>query len=164
MKTLSDYELLYQQLSVELQNEDWFSKGWETEAGFFPNAKEPKSVFIQLFKDNWFNEDGKGIHFESWMTHADVKRGTASVVIHIESSKVRTGINGKTLVKHLLGEAGSTISAWEGYILKETYTMQPFMKKMAVSSEDIVENLRIEFNRLVSISGVVDAAITEASK
>ncbi|MEM7792195.1 MAG: hypothetical protein AAF546_12395 [Verrucomicrobiota bacterium] len=164
MNTLSDYESLYQELAKELQKEKWFSNSWQTQAGFYPNAQQPKSVFIQLFRDTWFNEEGKGIHFESWMTNADVKRGTTSVVIHIESSKARTGINGKTLVKNLLGDVGSKISDWEGYKLKETYTMQPFMKKMEISPENIVGNLQIEFNRLEGIADAVDSAIIEAMK
>jgi len=164
MNTLSDYASLYQELATTLQKETWYENGWQTSAGFFPNAQEPKSVFIQLFRDSWFNEEGKGIHFESWMTNADVKRGTASVVIHIESSKARTGVNGKSLVKHLLGEVGDNISAWEGYAIKETYTMQPFIKKMEVSPETIVGDLQIEFNRLETIADAVDAAIVEAMK
>lgn len=164
MNTLSDYESLYQKLATELRKEKWFKKGWQTKAGFSPDAKQPKSVFIQLFRDSWFNEEGKGIHLESWMTNADVARGTASVVLHIESSKERTGINGKALVKALLADVGDKIARWEGYQIKETYTMQPFIKKMSISPDDIVRSLRFEFTRLAGIADAIDMAVAEARK
>lgn len=164
MPTLADYAALYEKLAADLAKEKWFKTGWRATAGFFPNAQTPKSVFLQLFRDTWFNDEGKGIHFESWMTNADVARGTAPVVLHIESSKERTGINGKALVKHLLAAKGAEIAAWDGYAVKESYTMQPFTKKAAVTPETFLKTLRAEFTRLAGLADAVDAAIKEARK
>ncbi len=55
------------------------------------------------------------------MTNADVARGTVTVVLHIESSKERTGINGKLLVKNILAAVGDRIDAWEGYQTRELH-------------------------------------------
>lgn len=162
MPSLAEYEALYRELATELEKEKWFQGGWRLKAGFFPESGSPKSAYIQVFRDSWFNEEGKGIHFESWMTNADVTRGTASVVLHIESSKERTGINGKALVKALLITAGAKISKWEGYQIKESYTMQPLARKVSVTPGTFVKTLRKEFTRLAGIADAIDAAIIEA--
>ncbi len=162
MPTLSDYAALYEKLAIELAMEPWYGKEWKTTSGFFPNAETPKSVFIQLFRDTWFNEEGKGIHLESWMTNADVARGTVTVVLHIESSKERTGINGKLLVKNILAAVGDRIEAWEGYQTKESYTMQPITGKLAITPETFSKTLRHEFNRLAGLADTIDAAIVVA--
>jgi hypothetical protein len=96
------------------------------------------------------------------MTNADVARGTAAFVLHIESSKERTGINGKTLVKALFESCGDKIRSWEGYQAKESYTMQPFIKRVAVMPETFLKIAKTEFARLAGIAQDIDAAIEKA--
>ena len=163
MTTIQEFEPLFFELESALKSESWFTSIWKTKAGLHPNTDTPKSVAIQVFKDSWFNDEGKGIHFESWMTNADVKRGSASIVLHIESSKERTGINGKILVKSLLESSGKQIGAWDGFQIKENYTMQPFSKKAQVTPESFIEIMTTEFSRLASISEQVDQAISTAT-
>ena len=162
MNTLLDYGQLYQKLALELRKERWFDAHWRTAEGLFPNATAPKSAFIQVYRDSWFNDEGRGIHFESWVTNADVTRRSASIVLHVESSREGTGINGKTFVRTLLSSVGERIAGWEGYQTKESYTMQPFIRKVAVGPGDFIEVLRIEFTRLAAIADAVDASITQA--
>ncbi len=162
MTSIQEYEPLFFELESALKSESWFTSVWRTKAGLHPSSVSPKSVAIQVFKDSWFNEDGKGIHFESWMTNADVKRGTASIVLHIESSKQRTGINGKTLAKSLLESSAEQIVAWDGFQIKENYTMQPFSKRAQVTPGSFIEIMTTEFSRLASISEQVDQAISTA--
>jgi len=164
MTTLADFESIYQDLAVTLRKQKWFKSHWEAKAGLFPNAKEPRSVAIQVYKDSWFNDEGRGIHFESWMTNADIRRGTSNVVLHIESSKERTGINGKVLVKTLFDAAGVKIATWDGYETKPTYTMQPFIKKLPITPDNLLSSLLAEFNRLKAISAFIDDAILESKK
>ncbi len=164
MKTLSDCAACYEELAVALRKEKWFDERWQTTAGCFPNAEAPKSAFIQLFRDTWYNEEGKGIHLESWMTNADLARGTATVVLHVETSKARTGINSKAFVKALLDQVGAEIAGWEGYEIKPGYPMQPLTVKPSYEKEGFATVLRREFNRLVQIADAVDAAICEAKK
>ncbi len=164
MTSLADFDSIYQDLAAALNRQKWFKNHWEAKAGLFPNPKEPRSVGIQVYKDTWCNEDGRGIHFESWMTNADIKRGTSNVVLHIESSKERTGINGKTLVKTLFDTAGTKIEKWEGYVTKPTYTMQPFIKKVIITPDNLLKSLLAEFNRLEEISAAIDYAILESKK
>ncbi len=164
MTSITDCAPIYHAVAASLQREKWFSKHWTSVAGLYPNETEPKSIGIQVFKDTWFNEDGRGIHFESWMTNADVRRGTCNVVLHIESSKDRTGIHGKQLVKALFAKEKNRIEAWDGHQTKESYTMQPFIFKMTISKETLHDQLVAEFRRLSMISDSLDAAITEARK
>ena len=164
MSSLADFDSIYQKLALALRRQEWFKSLWEAKAGLCPNATDPKSVAIQVYKDTWFNDDGRGIHFESWMTNADIKRGTSNVVLHIESSKDRTGINGKTLVKTLFDSVGTKIEKWEGYETKPTYTMQPFIKKLAITPGNLLTGLLAEFNRLEEISAAIDHAIFESRK
>lgn len=164
MTSLADFDLIYQELAAALKNQKWFKNHWQAKAGLFPNATEPKSVAIQVYKDTWFNEDGRGIHFESWMTNADIKRGTSNVVLHIESSKDRTGINGKLLVKTLFDTTGTKITKWEGYETKPTYTMQPFIRKLTITPDNLLKSLLAEFNRLEEISAAIDHAILESKQ
>ena len=46
--------------------------------------------------------------------------------------------------------------------IKPAYTMQPLIKKMAISPGGFVKSLRGEFTRLAGIADAIDAAITEA--
>ncbi|HEY8900621.1 MAG TPA: hypothetical protein VIM61_09435 [Chthoniobacterales bacterium] len=162
MASIVDFESLYLSLAAELEREKWFDRHWQARAGLYPDARAPKSVAIQVFKDTWFNEEGRGIHLESWMTNADVARGTAAFVLHIESSKERTGINGKTLVKALFESCGDKIRSWEGYQAKESYTMQPFIKRGVVTPDTFSKIAKAEFTRLAGIAKDIDAAIEKA--
>jgi hypothetical protein len=164
MESITDCSAVYLKLASSLKREKWFTKHWAALAGLHPNDKEPKSIAIQVFKDTWFNDDGRGIHLESWMTNADVRRGTCNVVLHIESSKERTGINGKALVKALFAIEGKKIEGWEGYQTKESYTMQPFIRKMTITEDTMHDQLLSEFNRLSTIADSIDKAIIEAKK
>jgi len=162
MASIINFEPLYLSLASELEREKWFNIHWKAKAGLYPNSQTPKSVAIQVFKDSWFNEDGKGIHLESWMTNADVARGTAAIVLHIESSKERTGINGKALVKALFESSEDKINSWEGYQTKESYTMQPFIKRALVTPETFLRTMKFEFTRLAGIAKDIDSAIEKA--
>ena len=164
MESITDCSPIYLNLASSLKSEKWFTKHWTAVAGLCPNDKEPKSIAIQVFKDTWFNEDGRGIHLESWMTNADVRRGTCNMVLHIESSKERTGINGKALVKALFAIEREKIAAWEGYQTKESYTMQPFIRKMSITQDTLHDQLLSEFRRLSTIADSIDEAIIESKK
>lgn len=163
---LSDYLPLYHQVAAGLAEKKWFRRGWKITAGPYPpDAEKPKSIGIQLYRDTWFNDSGRGIHFESWMTNADVARGTASVVLHIESRKERTGINGKKLVQALLQSAQDRIRSWEGYEIKPNYTMQPFGRRLAVTPENLAPLLQAELGKLAEQLGdEIDRAILLARK
>ena len=79
-----------------------------------------------------------------------------------ESSKERTGINGKLLVKNILAAVGDRIDAWEGYQTKESYTMQPITGKLTITPKTFSKVLRHEFNRLAGLADTIDAAIVVA--
>ena len=57
MTSLAEFDSIYQDVATALRRQKWFKNHWEAKAGLFPNAKVPKSVAIQVYKDSWFNDD-----------------------------------------------------------------------------------------------------------
>lgn len=56
---------------------------WIARVAYFPDEKTPKGVGIQLSRPNWFNEEGMGIHFETWITEKEIQSKKLKFVLHI---------------------------------------------------------------------------------
>ncbi|MEQ1876408.1 MAG: hypothetical protein ABL958_07165 [Bdellovibrionia bacterium] len=103
-----------------LEMTTWFGKGgWIASVHAFPAAK-PDGVTFHVFKKNWFNEDGRGIHVESYL---DLKPFTDRAI---------------PLVKK-----------WPGYKLRAgKYGQQPFTCFLDGDSPDFSGELAAEVTRI----------------
>lgn len=50
---------------------------------YFPDDMNPNGVGIQLAKTHWFNQNGKGIHFETWVTEKEIETQKLKFALHI---------------------------------------------------------------------------------
>lgn len=59
------------------------SSRWITQTSYFPSEEAPQGVAIQLSRQGWFNEEGKGIHFETWITEKELASKKLKFVMHV---------------------------------------------------------------------------------
>jgi hypothetical protein len=152
----AEYLPLFQEVEGRLKQSDWFTNEWSASAGEFPGG-----VGLQLSKSNWFNQSGNGIHFESWINRAELKRRTVPVVLHVE-----TAFPGKkkAFLQLLLERRGELIQSWAGYTVSTTNSMQPFIYRMPLEKERLVSGLCHEFSRLQVLVPVIDQIIEDAPR
>jgi hypothetical protein len=152
----ADYFPLFQELEYRLKRADWFTSQWATHLGEFPGG-----VGLQVFKNNWFNAAGNGIHLETWLNQAEIKRHTIPLVLHVETAFPKKK---KAFLQLLLERSGDLIRSWDGYTVSTTYSMQPFIHRMPLAEERFVEGLLNEFARLQVLVPVIDQIIEDAPK
>lgn len=106
---------------ARLRKEPWFSgattpaQGSASASNWLVQQMGPTG--LQLSKGNWFNEDGNGIHFETWTTPEDVERGAMTFqahVMHAGCTFPGTGKKAAALARPVLARCGEVIRSW-GY-------------------------------------------------
>jgi hypothetical protein len=82
MPMLEPYCKQFDQVETQLRGRKWFAP-WNIRVSYFPDQKKPNGVGIQLAKQNWFNDDGMGIHFETWVTAKEIESRKLKFVMHV---------------------------------------------------------------------------------
>lgn len=78
------YDDFFKTIETKLKQKPWFKKGkWLIHTQLFPSSEKPEAMSFHIFKKHWFNEERKGIHFE---TARDLRLGIDSemmVTLHV---------------------------------------------------------------------------------
>jgi hypothetical protein len=140
---------LFADLERELQPELAKMGGnWRIEAG-------PKS--FRVYQANWF--DGQ-VHFESWVTNADLERRSLPVAFHFEAPKEKTGIKRTDFNERLITSAGAQMNGWEQYKLSPK-SDQPFIRKVPFS-DTLLTDMKAEYIRLAALAPLIDQTMAQA--
>lgn len=76
------YRQQFDAIHANMRREKWFAP-WRIRVAYFPDKAKPNGVGIQLAKKNWFNDDGMGIHFETWVTAKEIESRKLKFVMHV---------------------------------------------------------------------------------
>ncbi|TVR46627.1 MAG: hypothetical protein EA425_17005 [Puniceicoccaceae bacterium] len=138
-------------------------KGWCVTSGIYPNEVEPQGAGIQVFRTGWFNENGNGVHFETWMKKSYHESGSLPFVLHVETGKARAGFGQKDFQKLFLERAGADLQQ-HGYSLNERYAMEPVKCCREFTPDSFVSVVTKEFRLLSRFGKTVDTIIEELTK
>ena len=148
------YYAEFQKLAKKFKGQRWFTRNWRISMNF-NNSGQP--VFT-LMKSNWFNDISHGIHFESWVTGADIDRNTVPVSFHFEAAHEKTGVQRGAFYKYLLEHGEGIISQLDDYTLSPK-SFQLLIKRCPFSDNDFLDTMESEYTRLRPLAPVVDDAI-----
>lgn len=156
----AEYLELYQKLSDRLARQPWFTGGWEARFDYL-NRDNPRGVWLQLVRPTWF--DG-AIHLETWLMNSVLQNKTAPVVLHVETSMAKHGLNRNDFSRLFLERSGDLIQGWDGYTVKPHYAMEPFSARVPFTRETLVSVLEAEFSRLQQLGLTIDQTIEEVRR
>ena len=156
-----DIERQFRTAADQLRRLKWFRGDWilqhtESDPGGTP------WVGMQLAKSNWFNDDGMGIHFETWVGEKDLKKSRLPFVLHILHQRLFPGTE-TTAVEfmrrwHTIPEPAELISSWPGY---KAGRSKPFKGEHKFDPERISEIVVDEFTRLHVLGSYVDQVLRD---
>jgi hypothetical protein len=134
-------------LFADLQNELQPALGadWRVEAS---------GKSFRVYKADWC--DGQ-IHFESWVTNADLERKSLPVAFHFEASKEKTGIKRNEFSERLIAGGAGVMEGWEGYRLSPK-SYQTFIRQVAFSP-NLLADMKAEYLRLAALAPALDRAM-----
>ncbi len=62
---MKDVKGVFRNLEKMLEKANWFEDGWEI---------YNRGEYLQLYKQNWFNENQGGVHFETFIEGPQIKQ------------------------------------------------------------------------------------------
>lgn len=72
---MKDVKGVFRNLEKMLEQAKWFDDGWEI---------YNRGNYLQLYKENWFNHNQGGIHFETFIETPQIKQKQFPVCMHVE--------------------------------------------------------------------------------
>lgn len=72
---MKDVKGVFRNLEKMLQQTSWFDDGWEI---------YNRGNYLQLYKENWFNHNQGGVHFETFIEAPQIKQKQFPVCVHAE--------------------------------------------------------------------------------
>lgn len=149
--TVADLKEQFESVAKQLKKNAWFkSEKWIASAHPFPSGK-PDGVTFHLFKKNWFNEDGRGIHVESYLDLSAPKRKKTYVTLHtLHHAKIPgTDLKRIEFSKPFTDRALPLVKKWAGYKLRAgKYGQQPFTYFLDGNSPAFRDELAAEVSRI----------------
>jgi len=145
----------------QIRRQKWFKGDWTLQH----TQSDPDGtpwVGMQLSKSNWFNDDGMGIHFETWVGEKDLKKSKLPFVLHILHKPFFPGTDVKAVEFmrrwHAIPEPAELVSSWPGYKVGRA---KPFKGERKFDPEDISATIAKEFTRLHILGSYVDQVLQE---
>lgn len=153
----ASYYEKFKDAATQLRAQDWFTDEWEVIVAYYGEGNHPNLGFT-LQKKNWFNDPSGGIHFESWIGNADVKRSAVPIAMHFEPSYERSKIRRGKFHDYVLEHGKAIIDELEGYKLSPK-SMQLLMNRIPFTDDTLVDMMVGEYNKLHKLGAIFDAAI-----
>jgi hypothetical protein len=126
---------LLDQVARQLQSSKWFKDGWLTSVHCFPPPpSEPESVTLHVYKKHWYNDDHRGIHFETNLGPEQFATGLVPVMLHILHTPTVPGTKIKRIkiTQPFVDEIFDTVSVWMVMYLEWVNMTQPFSCKLSL--------------------------------
>lgn len=138
------------QLFADLQTtlQPALGDNWRVEAG---------GKSLRVYKADWC--DGQ-IHFESWVTNADLERKSLPVAFHFEASKEKTGIKRNEFNERLIAAGEAQMNGWKDYRLSPK-SYQTFIRQVSFSP-NLLADMKAEYLRLAALAPAIDQAMAQS--
>jgi hypothetical protein len=145
----------FKEMARQLKSLDWFTDKWTVSVGL----NDRDQPYLTLRKSNWSN----GIHFESWITGADLERSTIPVAFHFEASFEKTGVQRGKFYAYVLEHGDKIIAQLKGYALSPK-SFQLLVNRARFKEGELHEVMKREYNQLHPLGSIIDDAIEAVKK
>jgi len=143
----------------EIRRAKWFNGNWTLRATE-PDDGGTHWAGIQLAKKNWLNDDGLGVHIETWVAEKEMPSQQLQFVLHILHQKTFPGTDRTTRdfmeLWRELPEPAELIASWPGY---KAGRIKPLGGKRNYNPEEISKTIVQEFARLHVLGVYVDQVL-----
>lgn len=142
---MKDVKGVFRNLEKMLQQASWFDDGWEI---------YNRGNYLQLYKENWFNHNQGGVHFETFIEAPQIKQKQFPVCVHAEEDCPSQS----EFIRQLMELEGERIKSWKGYkTLDNSYGI--CQRTLPLNFKNIEQRIFEEFNRLRMLEASIEQVI-----
>ena len=139
---MKDLKIIFRNLQSKLEQSSWFADGWEI---------YNRGVYLQLYKDTWFNDSQGGVHFETYIEAPQLRQKAFPICMHAEEDCPSQQI----FIRDFLDSDGEKIRSWKGYdVMGDGYSI--CQRVLPLNFKNLEHRLYEEFNRLRQLESGID--------
>ena len=147
IEIFNQYSTIINKSRKEIIALPWFGNHWWLNVSF-----GNQGYIFQLSKTNWFNHNGKGIHFEFWLGELEHRRKIIPFVLHFEPDTP----DRKTLGAQFKGAFAELEQDYPDYVINYQAICDKLQKYEKFSKNRLPRMVSEEFSRLQKIGAVID--------
>ncbi|NQY42318.1 MAG: hypothetical protein HRT87_03105 [Legionellales bacterium] len=146
---MKDIKGIFRNLEKNIKQSSWFDDNWEI---------YNRGPYLQLYKENWHNDNQGGIHFETYIEDPEIKKKSFPICLHAEEDCPSQ----QAFIKNLLDIEGEHIRSWKGYqtIGKGYHICQ---KVLPLNFKNLEQKILQEFNNLRQLESSIDKILDSLS-
>lgn len=142
---MKDVKGVFRNLEKMLQQASWFDDGWEI---------YNRGNYLQLYKENWFNHNQGGVHFETFIEAPQIKQKQFPVCVHAEEDCPSQS----EFIRQLKELESERIQGWKGYkTLDNSYGI--CQRTLPLNFKNLEQRLFEEFNRLRMLEDSIEKVL-----
>ena len=112
--------------------------------------------YLQLYKDDWYNHNQGGIHFETYMEAHEIRQKEFPICLHAEEDCPLQ----QEFIQELLVLEGERIRNWKGYkTVGKGYTT--CFRMLPVKSKKLDQRMFEELSRLRKLESGIEEALKQ---
>ena len=136
---------IFRELEKRLIQSSWFKDGWNI---------YNRGEYLHLYKDNWYNHNQGGIHFETYIEAREIRQKEFPICFHAESDCPSQ----ERFIKELIAIEGDRIKGWKGYkLIGKGYTICE--RKLPIKSKNLDQRIFQELSRLRQLESGIEEAL-----
>ena len=147
---MKNSKTVFRNLESRLTQARWFADGWTI---------YNRGEYLQLSKENWYNENQGGIHFETYIEAREIRQKAFPICVHAEEdcpSQAR-------FIQELLALEGDRIKGWKGYkTVGQGYTI--CVRTLPLKAKNLDQRIFEEFTRLRQLEAGIEAALDRVAR
>tara|TARA_Y100001934_G_C11917343_1_gene569553 strand:- start:197 stop:640 length:444 start_codon:yes stop_codon:yes gene_type:complete len=142
---MKDIKKVFRNLEKKLTESSWFDDDWDI---------YNRGEYLQLYKDNWYNHNQGGVHFETFIEANEIRQKEFPIAVHAEEDCPSQ----QKFIEELLALEGDRIRGWKGYRTVGTgYSI--CVRKLPLNFKNLEQRLFEEFNRLRQLEAGIEEAL-----
>ena len=131
---MKDPKKNFKNIEQMLKKSSWFADGWEI---------FNRGAYMQLYKENWYNQNQGGIHFETYLEPPQIKKKEFPIEMHAEEDCPQR----ERFIQEFLVLENERINSWKGYrVTGEGFKI--CSRILPMNFKSLEQRLVEEFNRL----------------
>ena len=144
---MRDFKPVFKDIEKGLSRQKWFDENWRI---------YNRGVYMQVYKENWFNDNQGGIHFETYVEKYELEEKIVPIHMHVEDDFPESA----AFIPRFVERARGIIEGWKGYKVYGTGYLV-CQRKLPLDPGALAGLLLEEFGRLQSLAPVIDQTIQD---
>jgi len=141
---------IFRSLEKKLMMTSWFDDGWNI---------YNRGEYLQLYKDDWYNHNQGGIHFEAYIEAREIRQKEFPICLHAEEDCPSQ----QEFIQELLILEGERIRNWKGYkTVGKGYTI--CFRMLPIKSKNLDQRIFEELSRLRKLESGIEEALRRVTQ